>query len=641
MSLLVGSFISLIVTKQKFRKDIGFGITAYLLMISLGVLTYHLHDQSNFNSHYTKQTIDITENQWIQFKIDERLKPTQYNEKYSVSILSFNHKEASGKLLLNLRKDSLNNLYNVGDVLVCYSELKDIKSPLNPNQFDYKSYLKRQYIYHQLYAEAGTLIKLEHKSHSIFSKADQLRKRINKNLKTHQFREKELAIINALLLGQRQDIDRETYNNYVDAGAIHILAISGLHIGIILLILNSLFKPLEYIKYGKGIKVTLLLCLLWSFAIIAGLSASVTRAVTMFSIVAIAMHLNRPTNIYNTLSISIFVLLLIKPMFVFDVGFQMSYAAVFSIVSIQPLFYKLWSPKYTLVDYLWKIFTVSLAAQFGVVPISLFYFHQFPGLFFVSNLIIIPFLGLILGLGLLVILLSIFDALPEMLATILGTFIKAMNRLVSCVSQQEHFIFKDIPFEISHVIGSYIVLLGFTLLIKQLHYKSVRFLLLGIIIYQGIWVYTKYKNTTEAFVIFHKSKRTLLAEKRNTALYIWHNLETSKIDNNQQIKDFQIANFISSTNYDSVKNVYQFKNATILIVDSLGVYDVKQFNPDYVLLRNSPKINLKRLIDSLKPKTIIADGSNYKSYVERWKATCRNEKLQFHSTYETGAYIIN
>src|SRR5690606_19444616 len=104
------------------------------------------------------------------------------------------------------------------------------------------------------------------------------------------------------------------------------------HIGIILLILSSALKPIEAIKHGKFIKTILLIFILWGFAIIAGLSASVTRAVTMFSVVAIAMNLKRPTSIHNTLSISMFVLLLIKPMFLFDVGFQLSYLAVFSIV---------------------------------------------------------------------------------------------------------------------------------------------------------------------------------------------------------------------------------------------------------------------------------------------------------------------
>ena len=175
----------------------------------------------------------------------------------------------------------------------------------------------------------------------------------------------------------------------------------------------------------------------------------------MFSIVAIALHWKRATNIYNTLAISIFILLLCKPLFLFDVGFQMSYLAVISIVSIQPLLYKVWQPKWKAIDYFWQILTVTIAAQFGVVPISLYYFHQFPSLFFISNLAIIPFLGLILGFGILVIILALLDSLPLFLANIYGSVIRLMNSIVGWVSNQELFVLKNISFDIQHVIGFY------------------------------------------------------------------------------------------------------------------------------------------------------------------------------------------
>ena len=195
--------------------------------------------------------------------------------------------------------------------------------------------------------------------------------------------------------------------------------------------------------------ILIIVLLLWCFAIIAGLSPSVTRAVTMFSTISIAMHLKRPTNIYNTLVISAFVILLFKPTFLFEVGFQMSYLAVLGIVSVQPIIYKLWKPKLWAVDKIWQIFSVTLAAQAGVVPISLFYFHQFPGLFFISNLVVIPFLGAILIGGILVIITSLLNILPQVLANIYGMIISWMNDFVSWVSLQEEFLFKEISISFS------------------------------------------------------------------------------------------------------------------------------------------------------------------------------------------------
>lgn len=449
-----------------------------------------------------------------------------------------------------------------------------------------------------------------------------------------------MAIINALLLGQRQDISEEIYNSYTSAGAIHILAVSGLHVGIILLMLNFVFKPVEYFKHGKLIKVLILLLLLWSFALVAGLSASVTRAVTMFSVVAIAMHWKRPTNVYNYLVISIFLLLLFKPMFLFDVGFQLSYLAVLAIVAIQPLLYKFWKPKIKFLDFFWKIFTVTVAAQFGILPISLYYFHQFPGLFFVSNLVIIPFLGIILGYGIVVIILSLLNILPEFIATIYGYIISSMNTLVSWISNQEQFLFRDISITALQVIASYLFIIALVKFYKNKTFINLRLLLISVLLFQGILIYNAYENSTNEFIIFHKSKFTLIAEKNNTNLKVHHNLDSLTLNNDNVLKNFKVGNFITNLVHDSVKSVYQVNNKTLLVIDNSGIYKIKSFKPNYVLLRNSPKVNLNRIIDSLHPELVIADGSNYKTYVDLWKRTCLKQKLPFHNTSEMGAYII-
>jgi len=638
--LLIVLYTTNYIAGRTFYKTIWFGLVAYILMAVLGILTYNAHHHKNFSKHYTtNKNLKNGVTKQITLRIKERLKPTKYHNKYIVKLLKTDEQPVKGLVLLNIQKESNSKLYNIDDILLIHSEFQEIRGPLNPNQFNYKTYLEKQYIYHQLFTEHNLIFEISSKRNSIFGYADALRQTINHRLNSYNFKAEELAIINALILGQRQDMDREMYTEYANAGAIHILAVSGLHVGIILMMLNLVLKPIENIKQGKAIKVIIILVLLWSFAIIAGLSASVTRAVTMFSIVAIAMHLKRPTNIYNTLSISMFILLLVNPMFLFDVGFQMSYLAVFAIVSLQPLLYKLWLPKWKITDYFWQITTVTMAAQLGVAPISLFYFHQFPGLFFISNLAIIPFLGLILGFGILVILLSLLNILPDTIANIYGSIINAMNYVVSWVSKQEGFIIKDISFDISHVISIYLLLLASVLVLRKFHFKRLLLLLISILFLQCIAIYTKHKHSSEAFIIFHKSRYSIFGKKQNKNLTIWHNLDSSALKKEALISNYKVGNFITSIAYDSVSNVYKTPHKTLLVIDSLSVYNVS-FKPDYILLRHSPKINLKRVIDTLKPELIIADGSNYKSYIKRWKATCLKEKLPFHQTGEKGAFII-
>src|SRR5690606_4466680 len=379
----------------------------------------------------------------ITFRIREILKPNIYYDKYIIDILKIDDLSVSGKSIINLQKDSIGAPLKVDDIFITKTILKDINPPLNPNQFDYRKYLERKYIYHQFFTNKTSLFKVASEKNTFLGIAGQIRNHINIKLKTHPFNPDELAIINALLLGQRLDISEEVYSNYTNAGVIHILAISGLHIGIILLILSSVLKPIELFKHGKLIKTILLIIILWGFAFIAGLSASVTRSVTMFSIVAMAMNLKRPTSIYNTLSISMFALLLVKPMFLFDVGFQLSYLAVFSIVIVDPLLHNLWKPKNKIINFYWRTLTVTISAQIGVLPLTLYYFHQLPGLFFISNFVIVPALGIILGLGILVFFLALINILPVFLVKTYGYIIHLMNRFVGWVSQQEQFLFHD------------------------------------------------------------------------------------------------------------------------------------------------------------------------------------------------------
>jgi len=632
--------IAFFIAKNQIKKTIWFGCTAFITTLSLGVLVYNLHNPQNFENHYSHHIPNDSTNNTVTFRIREKLKPGNFYDKYIVDVLKINDNSVSGKSLLNVQMDSTYKPFKIDDVLMTSSPLKELTHPLNPNQFDYKNYLEKQYVHYQIFTEPHSLFQLTSKSHTLFGYADKLRKTINNKLKNYHFKADELAIINALLLGQRQDISEEIYNSYTSAGAIHILAVSGLHVGIILLMLNFVFKPVEYFKHGKLIKVLILLLLLWSFALVAGLSASVTRAVTMFSVVAIAMHWKRPTNVYNYLVISIFLLLLFKPMFLFDVGFQLSYLAVLAIVAIQPLLYKFWKPKIKFLDFFWKIFTVTVAAQFGILPISLYYFHQFPGLFFVSNLVIIPFLGIILGYGIVVIILSLLNILPEFIATIYGYIISSMNTLVSWISNQEQFLFRDISITALQVIASYLFIIALVKFYKNKTFINLRLLLISVLLFQGILIYNAYENSTNEFIIFHKSKFTLIAEKNNTNLKVHHNLDSLTLNNDNVLKNFKVGNFITNLVHDSVKSVYQVNNKTLLVIDNSGIYKIKSFKPNYVLLRNSPKVNLNRIIDSLHPELVIADGSNYKTYVDLWKRTCLKQKLPFHNTSEMGAYII-
>ncbi|MDN3491997.1 ComEC/Rec2 family competence protein [Winogradskyella bathintestinalis] len=625
--------------RSKINRTPYFGIMVYLSMVGIGMLSYNLQNEKLRPQHYTNLKSTKNYNSFT-FQIEKRLKPDAYNRKYIVALKSFDNKIATGHLLINLQRDSLSEQINVDDVFFTSSQLKDIQKPLNPYQFDYSKFLELQQVYHQLYLNTDNILKVSDSKTTIYGYADALRTQINTKLIDAGFKKDALSIMNALLLGQRQTIDKNIYNNYVNSGTIHILAVSGLHVGIILWILNFIFRPLLYLKYGNFIRPFILITILWCFAVIAGLSPSVTRAVTMFSIISIAMHLKRRTNIYNTLVISAFVILLFKPTFLFAVGFQMSYLAVLGIVSIQPIIYKLWKPKYWIIDKPWQIFTVTLAAQVGVAPISLLYFHQFPGLFFISNLVVIPFLGLILGFGILVIAMALIGFLPKPVVSVYSFVINTLNNFIAWVAQFENFLFRDIPFTILQVIICYAMIVAFIQIYKFRNFKWTAFGLVTIMVFQGIFIYNKHDNKNDNFIIFNKSRYSMFGIKEKEKLNLFHNLDSAQLISNYAIKNYKVGESIDEIASDSLQFVYQYKNKIILAIDSLAIYKGVSFHPDYIVLRNSPRLNFNRVIDSLKPNLIIADGSNYKSYLKRWKATCAHKKIPYHQTNEKGAFII-
>ncbi|WP_255702612.1 ComEC/Rec2 family competence protein [Antarcticibacterium sp. 1MA-6-2] len=357
----------------------------------------------------------------------------------------------------------------------------------------------------------------------------------------------------------------------------------------------------------------------------------------MFSFVAIGMQLNRRTSVLNTLFISLLVLLLINPQYLTQVGFQLSYAAVLSIVLIQPHLFNLYKGESRFIKYLWGILSVTIAAQIGVLPLSLFYFHQFPGLFFVSNLLILPFLGIILATGILVMLLSLLNLLPELLANAFSWMIKTLNSIVELVAAKEDFIFQDISFSLTLCITSYLLVAGFILLLKKISYRRIMFLLIAIAVLQISFISEEFSAESTEVYVFHKSRNTVIGVKTEKELQLFHDFENAAISFSF-IKNYSVEKDIEEIKNLPLKNLFNIHHAVMLRIDSSGIYRIRGLNPEIILLTNSPRVNLERLINILQPKIIIADGSNYPSVVSRWKKTAEKMKLPFHATGEKGAF---
>ena len=331
--------------------------------------------------------------------------------------------KVSGKAMLFFAKDTLAPRLHYGDKVLIYAQLREVSPPQNPYQFDYRTYLQRKGIYYQSYLTTEQYKVLRPSSEkSVRAVAYFLRAKMIDLIKSSGLSKNEQGIASALLLGWDEDVDDETLQSFSNAGIAHFLSISGLHLGIIFMFIGYMFFWMGNSLRSRMIRGIVQLAVLWFFAIVTGLSPSIMRAATMFSLITVGEMFFSRASFYNNLASSAFILLMFRPMLLFDVGFQLSYLGVVGIVVLQPRIKEImqnsWNQVFAesktgkfiakgldavanaalwLVQKVWELACVSIAAQIATLPLTFYYFHQFPVYFLIANVTVIPFAGFLLA----------------------------------------------------------------------------------------------------------------------------------------------------------------------------------------------------------------------------------------------------
>ncbi|WGQ11433.1 ComEC/Rec2 family competence protein [Pedobacter gandavensis] len=315
-------------------------------------------------------------------------------------------KTASGKIMVAIKLDHRQPLaINYGEELLIPASYTPIKSSFHPAQFDYQAWLAAQNIRHQSFLLQNQVIKLGLQSgNELFKFAIALRVKQVKRYQSLLQDNEAVAMASTLILGYRADLSKEILAIYSKTGTIHALSVSGMHVGLIYLILNYALAFLNQKRNAQYIKLFLILGLLWFYALLTGCSPSVLRSVIMISIFLVGKTYSRPANKYNILSFAAFAMLLYDPFLIWDVGFQLSFLAVFGLLYLQPKLQDCWTIQNKWARKLWGIISMSLAAQLFTFPLSIYYFHQFPFLFLLGNLFILIPVTLIMYLGILLLI---------------------------------------------------------------------------------------------------------------------------------------------------------------------------------------------------------------------------------------------
>lgn len=598
---------------KKFLKE-----TVFLAGMSLGILAYNIHYEPNDSKHYLHKL--SPEKAYSLVGRIEHIK----NRQVIVALQPTEMANYRGKLVLYLKDTLRENA--LGQAILFHSKLSPIAAAQNPYQFDYKRYMEHQGIYWQGYPTCYEI--KDAPSFSPFIKAKQLQGHLAATLSHYPFSKETVGVLKALVLGIRSDITPELYQQYINAGAVHILAISGLHIGIITYLL-TLFISLVVPAHRKGVKIALLLVFLLTYAAITGFSASVLRAVVMFGGYSIAYLAESRRARYDSLLLSAFILLLCKPTFLFEVGFQLSYMAVLSIALFLPL-----GDKYRFenrfLNFFWDIIKVSIAAQIGVLPLSLYYFHQFAGLFLVTNVLILPLLGIILSVGIGVVLLASIQLLPYWLLVCYEKTLSLMNHIIGYIASVEQLVIRDVYFDTICLCLCYLAIVWTVIYLRARKVKFVYFFFLTLLSLQTYFFYLKYESgKKEQLIVFHQYKKTVIAlqQGREAIFYLSDTLSVPQT----LIKNFCTQQQVSNLHYKVLENIVPFKEDFLTIIDDKFYLDTS-YPTHYLLLRNNPKIHLEKFLSNIRPKMLIADGSNYPFIIEKWKYTCQRLQIPFYET---------
>lgn len=566
------------------------------------------------------------------------------------------------KMLVYLEREPAAEKLKYGDELLLHSIPAIIEGPKNPEEFDYKAWLERQGVHEQAYGKSGEW-KLISGGHGNYfkSQALDLRRYFLKKLQSYEFSASAYGVAAALLLGASDHLDPGTIQSYSASGTLHVLSVSGMHVALVYIVLLKLLAPLERRMKLKWLSIFLQLVFLWFYATLTGLCPSVLRSVTMLSVIIAGRAFNRNAHILNSLSASALILLLFDPLLIFDIGFQLSYLAVGGIVMLQPKLESIWEPdtntfKGKILKHCWTLISVTLVAQVFTFPLGLYYFQQFPLYFILSNLIVIPLSTIVMYAGLFLLIVSPFLIIAKPVAVLFGFLVELLNACVAKIEHLPNAVLHSAKWEKPELLLMYLCI---SFLLIYLIHKRKSFLNFGMAALSLILVLGACESHKDLrgqkIVFFNINHASVIAvvNGKDIMLLTDTSLLKRKGDIDFHIEPFLKArgmeeeDFISITDSLLLKNDFLRYGKNRLVAFGKQVVLVDQhFNSKLngsdkiILMRNNTFVNLEKLIEQSKPELVIADGSDGRKKIVKWKKICEERGVTFYDVTEDGALVM-
>jgi competence protein ComEC len=638
---------------EKIRFSINWinGISLHLLIIAAAALITHQKDIRSKPAWFGHIYHD---SDYLVVRINEPLTEKAKSYKAEGIIETVIHHDTStkvsGKLLLYFSKDSVLPTLGYGDKILLRKNLQSIKNSGNPGGFNYERYAAFQQYFHNAYLKPDDYVLLKEKSANPFwqwiynTKAAVLAR-----LKQHITTKDELGIAEALLIGYKEDLDKDLVQAYSNTGVVHIIAVSGLHLGLIYMLLLWIFNRIPVVKKWKLPKVLGILTCLWLFALVTGASASVLRSAVMFTFIILGENAGRKSSMYNSLAVSAALLLVYNPYFLWDVGFQLSYLAVIGIVAFQQPIYNWFYVKNKWVDKLWQLTAVSIAAQLLTFPVCIYYFHQFPVLFLIANLIVVPLSSLILFMEILLVALAWAPYLGLYAGKLTAWMIMIMNKIILWINDLPVAVWDKIPANLLTTWLLYALLLGICYWLLHKSKALFRFSLWMGLAFTGVHAYGKW-------VVYRQKKVIVYNVPQHRAIDCIEGSSYQFIGDSILLEDGLLQNFHLKpartamqltrrsdllADVEGHRHIIAFGNKRILLIDTAVVYETpaQKLPVDIIVLSKNPKLYIPQLARVFDCKLYVFDASNSLWKINYWKKDCEKLLLRFHSVAEQGAFV--
>lgn len=621
-----------------------------LLLVAGALITYFnhpSHKQSWLPFHYNG-------NQSVKAVLQEPLvtKPKSYKATAAAQQLFSNDSitSVSGNIIVYFSRDVQIPDLSYGSIIIINKPLIPVKNSGNPGAFNYQQYCTFSKIGYQVYLQPKDFVVCKgSETRGLQQLIFTCRKKILNTLTLYIKGAKEKALAEALLIGYKDDLDKDLVQSYSNTGVIHIIAVSGMHLGIIYLLLSRILQPFKKNSSARWLSAVVILGILWAFSLLAGAGPSVVRSALMFSLIIIGDAFSKRSSIYNNLAASAFLLLCWNPFWLWDAGFQLSYAAVLGIVLFFKPVYNLLFIQNKLLDGIWKLNAVTISAQLLTLPFTIYHFHQFPNLFLLANLVAVPLSSILLIGEILLCAVAFVPALASPIGAVLSFLMRFMNDFIERIDMLPFASWGHLYINVPQAILLMIVICAASLWCMHRSRPAFMLTLAGFALFMAFrgWSFTV-AAAQHKLIVYNIPKMAAMDFVDGRHYYFAGHLpaQADPLLRNFHLEPsrtlHRVAESVFLPGLLGKWPLFWFNGRRILVVDNEAVAEVQpKAQIHLVVLSNNPNISLPELVKRIQPVQIVADASNIARKTDQWQKACAALNIPFHSVAQNGAFILD